>query len=104
MTTQAELANLLADSLALWGVAGRVTPEAAGLRLHHAGADYTITAGQAPVRWLLQTPARVAAGRGPRAVPSIVALLTALRAALEVPPGAPMRVGAGAGMLGQPSQ
>ena len=101
MTSQAELANLLADCLVLWGVAGHFTAEHDGLRLEHRGDAYTIAPGPAPARWLLQTPARSAAGRGPRAVPSIVALLTALRAALGVPPGAPMRVGAGAGMLGR---
>jgi hypothetical protein len=98
VTSQAELANLLTDGLALWGVAGRIVPEADGLRLRHAGADYTITAGRPPARWFLQTPARAAAGRGPRALPSITALLTALRAALGVPPGAKLRIGAGAGM------
>jgi hypothetical protein len=100
VTSQAELANLLADSLVLWGVAGRIVPDADGLRLRHAGADYIVTAGPPPARWLLHTPARQAAGRGPRALPSITALLTALRAALGVPPGVRMRIGAGAGMTG----
>jgi hypothetical protein len=98
VTTAAELANLLADSLALWGVAGRVTAEADGLHLRHASGDFVVTPGAAPARWLLQTPVRAAAGRGPRAAPSVVALLTALRAALDVAPGARLRIGAGAGM------
>lgn len=98
MTSQAELANLLADCLALWGVAGRITAGAEGLSLSHAGGICTVTRGEPPVRWLLQTPARLAAGRGPRALPSIVALLTALRDALGVPPGARLRIGAGAGI------
>lgn len=100
MTTPAELRNLLADSLALWGVEGRITAEADGLRLHCGAGAITVAPGRAPARWLLQTPARAAGGRGPRAVPSVVALLTALRAALEVPPGAKLRIGAGAGMAG----
>ena len=45
-----------------------------------------------PVRWLLQTPERAAAGRPPRAIPSIVALLSALRNALGAAPGNRLRV------------
>jgi hypothetical protein len=35
-----------------------------------------------PLRWFYQTPERAAAGRPPRAVPSVVALLSALRNAM----------------------
>lgn len=100
MTTPAALSNLLTDCLSLWGVAGRITAEAEGLLLRHASGDYRIAPGAAPARWLLQTPARHSAGRPPRGVPSVAALLTALRAALDVPPGARLRIGAGAGMAG----
>jgi hypothetical protein len=47
-----------------------------------------------PIRWLLQTPERRAADRPPRAVPSIVALLAALRNALGGDAGSTLRIGA----------
>jgi len=100
VTTDAELRNLLADALALWGVAARVAAGPQGLLVTRGAAVFTVARGAAPARWMLQTPARAAAGRRPRAVPSVVALLTALRAALDVPPGARLRIGAGAGMAG----
>jgi hypothetical protein len=46
-----------------------------------------------PVRWFYQTPERRAAGRPPRATPSIVALLSALRNALGGQGGQALRVG-----------
>ncbi len=49
-----------------------------------------------PVRWLLQTPERRAANRPPRAAPSIVAVLTALRNALGAEGGNRLRIGAAA--------
>jgi hypothetical protein len=49
-----------------------------------------------PVRWLLQTPERRAANRPPRAAPSIVAVLTALRNALGAEGGNKLRIGAAA--------
>ncbi len=49
-----------------------------------------------PVRWLLHTPERRAAGRPPRTAPSIVALLTALRDALGAEGGNKLRIGASA--------
>jgi len=48
-----------------------------------------------PVRWLLQTPPRRAAGRPPRAAPSIGALLSALRNAVGAERGVSLRIGAG---------
>jgi len=49
-----------------------------------------------PMRWLLQTPERRAADRPPRAAPSIVAVLTALRHALGAEGGNKLRIGAAA--------
>jgi hypothetical protein len=46
-----------------------------------------------PVRWFYQTPERAAAGRPPRAAPSIVALLSALRNAMEGTGGDRLRIG-----------
>lgn len=95
---QAALANLLDDCLVLWGVGGRMRAEADGLHLAVAGGEIVVSRGAAPLRWMLQTPSRAAAGRGPRGVASVVALLAALRAALGVEPGARLMIGAGAGM------
>src|SRR6185437_13783152 len=83
--TDAELRALLIDCVALWGVEARVTVGADGMEI--AAEDGTCLLQRAPpdmrpVRWLLHTPERRAAGRPPRAAPSIVALLTALRNAL----------------------
>ena len=80
--TDAELRVLLMDCLVLWGASGSVamTPGAAEIStpagrfvLRHAAPT------DGPVRWFLHTPDREAAGRNPRALPSIVAVLTALR-------------------------
>ena len=49
-----------------------------------------------PVRWLLQTPERAAANRPPRALPSIVTLLSALRSALGAERLNKVRIGASA--------
>ena len=80
--TDAELRVLLVDCLLLWGVSGSVAvaPGAAEIStlagwfvLRHAAPT------DRPVRWFLHTPDREAKGRGPRALPSIVAALSALR-------------------------
>jgi hypothetical protein len=82
----ADLRALLADCLSLWGVAGRVETDGDGVavvtadgrcRLHPAPADLR------PVRWVVETPERVAAGRGPRPATSIVAALAVVRAAVD---------------------
>ena len=97
--TDAELRSLLVDCVALWGVKGRVaageegmgiTTDAGTFLVQHASPDMR------PVRWLLHTPERRAAGRPPRAVPSVVALLTALRNALGAERGNRVRIGASA--------
>lgn len=92
----AELANLLDDCLVLWGVAGRMRAEVDGLHLAVDGGEVVVSRGVGPVRWMLRTPGRTR----PRGAASIVGLLGALRAALGVPAGARLRIGAGAGMAG----
>lgn len=96
--TNAELRNLLLDCVTLWSAAVRVEATAAGLILHAPDGAYTVQPAPEdlrPVRWFLQTPERAAAGRPPRAVPSIVALLSALRNAIGAEGGSRLRVGGG---------
>jgi hypothetical protein len=87
--TDAELRSLLLDCLKLWGVAGSVTAGAEGLLIATAAARCVVRRGAAPTRWFIETPARR------RPVPSIVALLSALRRALGADGGARLRVGGG---------
>jgi hypothetical protein len=96
--TDAELRALLLDCVALWGVEARIAVGAEGIEI--AANDGTLRLQRAPadmrpIRWLLQTPERRAANRSPRAVPSIVALLTALRSALGAESGNRLRIGSG---------
>jgi hypothetical protein len=97
--TDAELLGLLRDCLVLWQVKGAVIAGATGMAIETAGGRFTV--GRAdpalrPVRWFYQTPERAAAGRPPRAAPSIVALLSALRNAMEGAGGERLLVGGGA--------
>ena len=95
--TDAELRGLLLDCLILWGVDGRVEAAEEGLAVVVQDARFLVNrAGPdlRPVRWFLQTPERAAAGRSPRAVPAIGALLAALRSALGATPGTQLRIGA----------
>ena len=95
--TDGELRGLLLDCLALWGVDGRVEAAEEGLAVVVRDARFLVNrAGPdlRPVRWFLQTPERAAAGRSPRAVPAIGALLAALRNALGATPGTQLRIGA----------
>ena len=87
--TDAELRSLLLDCLKLWGVAGSVTAGGDGLLIATTAARCVVRRGAAPARWLLETPVRR------RPVPSIVALLSALRRALGVDGGAGLRIGGG---------
>ena len=94
--TDAELRNLLLDCAALWSVGIRVEAGDDGLAVHAEDGPYRIQAAPAslrPVRWFLQTPDRAAAGRPPRAHPSIVALLAALRNAVSAGRGSRLRIG-----------
>ena len=95
--TDAELRGLLLDCLILWGVDGRVEAAEEGLAVVVQDARFVVNrAGPdlRPVRWFLQTPERAAAGRSPRAVPAVGALLAALRNALGATPGTQLRIGA----------
>lgn len=94
--TVAELRNLLTDCSRVWGVDARITEQDAVLRL--IGDEGTFEVWSAPeelrpVRWFLQTPERRNANRPPRAVPSVVAMLSALRNAMGVKSGSALRVG-----------
>jgi hypothetical protein len=95
--TDAELRLLLRDCLLLWGVDARVAPGGDGMTIDTPDGPYTLQRAAPdlrPVRWLLQTPVRAAAGRPPRAAPSIVAALSALRNALGGAGGTTLRIGA----------
>ena len=95
--TDAELRGLLRDCLTLWDVDGRVTATGDGMAIDTPDGQYTLqraSPGLRPVRWLLQTPVRAAAGRPPRVAPSIVAALSALRNALGGAGGTTLRIGA----------
>src|SRR4051812_47623015 len=94
--TGAELRSLLADCLALWSVRARLEPLADGVAIHAPEGCYVIRPAPVelrPVRWFVQTPERARAGRPPRATPSIVAALSALRNALGAEGGSRLRVG-----------
>jgi hypothetical protein len=97
--TDAQLRSLLLDCLKLWDVAGKVTVNDAGLAIETAGGRFTVARAERdlrPLRWFYQTPERAAAQRPPRAVPSIAALLSALRNAMEGTGGERLRIGGGA--------
>ena len=94
--TDAELRVLLRDCLILWDVDGKVTAGDKGMAIDTPDGQYTLQRAapdMRPVRWLLQTPVRAAAGRPPRATPSIVAALSALRNALGAAGGTNLRIG-----------
>jgi hypothetical protein len=96
VTTQAQLRSLLLDCLKLWEVDGKVTAVDPGLQIDTRFGCFTVTRADPdlrPVRWFYQTPERAAANRPPRAAPSIVALLSALRNAMEGAGGDRLRVG-----------
>lgn len=93
-----EACNLLRDCLFLWNVAARVTPAADAITIHTSDGTFTLQSAPAdarPVRWFLQTPTRAAANRPPRALPSIVAALSALCNALGDGSGSTLRIGTG---------
>ncbi len=83
--TDPELRALVADCLAVWEIAGRVGADD-GVEIATATGCYVIRAAgaeQRPIRWYLEMPTRVAAGRPSRALPSIVAVIAALRNRLK---------------------
>jgi hypothetical protein len=87
LTTEAELRSLLGDCLVLWEVEGRVIATEEGLVV---AGRCVVQAGGAPTRWFVTVDGRT------RPVPSVVALLSAVRRALGVAPGVRARVGIGA--------
>jgi hypothetical protein len=94
--TNAELRALLIDCLKLWGVQGSVAADDDGATISTGEGDVVVqrtVPEMHPARWLLQTPARRAAGRPPRVAPSIVALLSALRNALGAEGANRLRIG-----------
>ena len=96
MASDAEIRALLMDCLKLWAVKGAVTVRDADLAIETEAGVFTVARANSelrPVRWFYQTPERAAAGRPPRAAPSIVALLSALRNAMGGTGGDRLRVG-----------
>ena len=94
--TDAQLRTLLLDCLKLWEVKGKVTAGETGLAIETPDGVFTVSRadrGLLPVRWFYQTPERAAAQRPPRAAPSIVALLSALRNAMGGTGGDRLRIG-----------
>jgi len=94
--TDAALRALLLDCLALWDVRGKVTVREADVAIETPSGVFTVARAGVelrPVRWFLQTPEREAARRPPRAVPSIVALLSALRNVMDGGGGDRLRIG-----------
>ena len=89
--TDAELRALLLDCLALWGLEGRVEATDPGMQITVDTKTLAVERAPAdmrPVRWLLHRP-----NRPPRVAPSVGALLTALRNALDAEGGNKLRVG-----------
>ena len=96
--TDAELRSLLLDCLKLWEVSGKVVVHESDVAIETPRGAFTVARADPdlrPVRWFCQTPERAAAGRPPRAAPSIVALLSALRHAMDGAGGHRLRIGDG---------
>jgi hypothetical protein len=94
--TDAQLRALLLDCLKLWEVHGKITAYDVGLAIETPAGLFTVARADPdlrPLRWFYQTPERAAAQRPPRAAPSIVALLSALRNAMEGIGGNRLRIG-----------
>ena len=95
--TGAELLGLLRDCQVLWAVDAQISADdSGGVTLTTAEGAFVVSpAGEhlRPVRWFLQTPDRQAAGRSARALPSVVALLSALRNQLGATGGVLPRFG-----------
>jgi hypothetical protein len=92
----AQLRALLLDCLGLWDVQGTITVREDDIAIATQAGVFTVARADPalrPVRWFYQTPERVAANRPPRAAPSVVALLAALRNVLEGAGGNRLRIG-----------
>ena len=93
---RAELRALLIDCVALWGWKHH-NRRRRGIEIAAKPGTFLVQRAPTdmrPVRWLLQSPERAAANRPPRALPSIVALLSALRNALGAASANRLRIGA----------
>lgn len=93
--TDAQFRSLLLDCLKLWDIRGTVVVREGDLAIETADGMFMVRrAGEdmRPLRWFYQTPERAAAGRPPRAAPSIVALLSALRNAMAGTGGDRLRI------------
>lgn len=87
--TPPALRDFLADSLSLWGVAGRVHIAGDGVCISAGDLLVEVTpapAGDDPIRWWVLRDGRR------RPCPSVLGLLRTLRNALGVPGAAPARV------------
>jgi hypothetical protein len=85
------------DCVTLWGIEAHTAAHADGVDIATTSGTFHVQRAaedMRPARWLLQTPERRAANRPPRATPSIVALLSALRNALDAEGGNKLRIGA----------
>ena len=94
--TDAQLRALLLDCLKLWEIEGKITADDTGLVIDTPNGRFAVWRADPdlrPLRWFYQTPERDAAGRPPRAAPSIVALLSALRNAMGGTGGDRLRIG-----------
>ena len=94
-----EVRALLTDCVTLWGVDASAAACTDGVDITARDGTYLLQRAppdMRPIRWLLRTPERQAANRPPRAAPSIVALLTALRNVLGAESGNRLRIGASA--------
>ena len=94
--TDAQLRVLLLDCLKLWEVKGKVTVHDCDLAIETEAGVFTVAQADRdlrPMRWFYQTPERAAAGRPARAAPSVVALLSGLRNAMEGVGGDRLRIG-----------
>ena len=92
----AQIRALLLDCLTLWDVAGTVVVRDDDIAIDTPAGVFSVARADTamrPIRWFYQTPERAAAGRAPRAAPSIVALLSALRNVLEGTGGDRLRIG-----------
>ena len=98
--TDAALRGLLRDCLTLWDVHATVTVRDVDVAIETLEGVFTVTRADPelrPIRWFYQTPERAKAGRPPRAMPSVVALLSALRNAMEGVGGNRLRIGGASG-------
>ena len=88
--TDADLRDLVRDTQRIWGTAAHAEWDGDKLHVHAGdGRRASVTRG-GPLRFLLDEP-----GRRPRPLPSVVALLAALRSAVGPDdPAARLRVGA----------